>query len=545
MKYSTIVALLFLCAPAFSQVNRTVPGGLFPNAQVRKNYVKNPNAEVNKLSITDASSIVTRNTSSPLFDTADFSIDAASSTQKVKWLTSAFDNGVNGNCAASFFVNGDASLYKAYVEDGSGNKKSADLQLGNYSQSTQVLINFPCLSGIVQVIEATGNGAVIKVDNVEVGLASNITVAVPQNVFTAKVASAGTVTDESGGDWINGSCTRSGTSNSTATCTFNSGVFSAIPTCVATPNEGNLRYSIVGAASATSVVFITANSAGTLSSDGFNISCSKSGSDYVQNAITAQNYDFSEKTYTPGGSWNTNVTYAGKVARSGSRALIQFTVSLTGAPNAVDLTMTSGQLLNGLGVTVDTTRLSSPSGDLQALGVCGYEDTGTANRGGVTAYWSMTSALLRFPSSGASDITQTQPITWANGDSISCQLAVPITEWAETQNAPQLLGSVTSNATSAMRFEGANVGATGTVTEVGGSDWISGNCTNANPRVCTFSTAYAATPVCTATYANAASAFTAVITAQGTSSVSVYTFQTDAPGAGSAQPFNILCLGPR
>ena len=110
-----------------------------------------------------------------MFGKASFLIDGTVSGQTVKFNVATYDNGVKGNCLATFWVNGDASLYKAYVEDGSANKLTADLQLSNYSQATPVQINYVCTSGALPVLETTSaSAAAIRVDNVTSGIATNL-----------------------------------------------------------------------------------------------------------------------------------------------------------------------------------------------------------------------------------------------------------------------------------------------------------------------------------------------------------------------------------
>lgn len=93
------------------------------------------------------------------------------------------------------------------------------------------------------------------------------------SIASASVSAAapGVASNESG-DWINGTCARTGVNNSTATCVFNSGVFSAAPVCTATINNGNYRF-ITAAATSSQVVVTTGDVSGTQSAEAFDLIC--------------------------------------------------------------------------------------------------------------------------------------------------------------------------------------------------------------------------------------------------------------------------------
>lgn len=192
-----ILLVLSTCSPAFAQTNRVVDGGVFPNALVEKNYILNFGAEKNAtFNVSQSSSITTRNTTSPLFDNADFAIDATASGQTVKWLSANKDAGLTGNCSGGFWYNGDASLYKASIETASAAKLSQEVTLSSVSQSTLVEIFFPCTSNARVVIESTSaSAAAINVDNVYLGKALR---AITADIDTAAVAYTPTITTGTG-----------------------------------------------------------------------------------------------------------------------------------------------------------------------------------------------------------------------------------------------------------------------------------------------------------------------------------------------------------
>lgn len=180
-----IILLLFSYCAAFGQnaslpVNGTYAPGIFH----QRNFVKNPGAEQNANYLTQSTGITTRSTSSPLQGVANFLIDGTASAQTVKFDTQTLDGILKGqNCEARFTFSGDATLYKTYVEQGS-TKVTTDLQLTNETNSRDVSINFACgdlSSNSHLVIETTNSAAAaIKVDNVYLGQATNVSSQLPQ-----------------------------------------------------------------------------------------------------------------------------------------------------------------------------------------------------------------------------------------------------------------------------------------------------------------------------------------------------------------------------
>lgn len=99
-----------------------------------------------------------------------------------------------------------------------------------------------------------------------------------ENVFTAKISSSGTVSDENL-DWIN---SNAALSTNQFTITFNSGIFTTAPNCVteAQTASGSPRSTTINTQSSSSIVVKTYWDATTASADGFNIICQKTGSDF-------------------------------------------------------------------------------------------------------------------------------------------------------------------------------------------------------------------------------------------------------------------------
>ena len=135
-----------------------------------------------------------------------------------------------------------------------------------------------------------------------------------ENTFSAHVYGTGGVStatiSKENVPWLSG-CVRSGTSNSLATCTFNSGTFNAAPNCVPTGNDdgtGNVRDAVIGATlDANTVTVLTRDAAGIAYGAGFDIVCSRQASDRKP----TMNAPILVGSNTTGGSgaWRTETAY--------------------------------------------------------------------------------------------------------------------------------------------------------------------------------------------------------------------------------------------
>lgn len=107
------------------------------------------------------------------------------------------------------------------------------------------------------------------------------------NSFSAKVSSAGVVTDENNLDWINGNCTNG--SAGSYTCNFVSGVFSSVPNCTvyAASNGGGVASSAYGSITNSSFTFYIFNSSNTGVNLASTIRCERSTDSKTRTTIQA------------------------------------------------------------------------------------------------------------------------------------------------------------------------------------------------------------------------------------------------------------------
>jgi hypothetical protein len=125
------------------------------------------------------------------------------------------------------------------------------------------------------------------------------------------------------------------------------------------------------------------------------------------------------KSFTPTGSWTTNTTYSGRWRQNGENADIDVTLTLTGAPNAVNLTVNLPA-----GLTMDTTKMSDSSMFNKGFGSIQIRDvSGNFWEGGIR-YNTATSFI--FTISNSNIISATLPFTFASGDTLSFQTSVPV-----------------------------------------------------------------------------------------------------------------------
>lgn len=137
-------------------------------------------------------------------------------------------------------------------------------------------------------------------------------------------------------------------------------------------------------------------------------------------------------SFTCTGSWTTNATYNCLHRQVGDTDQIQYTVSLSGAPNSTGLTLNYPP-----GETPNTSEITN--GSFFHLGEGNIVRTGVNQFALVAMYNGTTSFIVNYlnTSSGsnpvnvssASQVTATAPATWASGDAVTINITVPISAW--------------------------------------------------------------------------------------------------------------------
>lgn len=396
----------------------------------------------------------------------------------------------------------------------------------------------------------SGGPEIVLIDEVYVGPAKSIGQSTPPNTFTATVSSSGVVTSETptGVDWINGNCNVSSAGNFQCPAT----VFTALPNCNVTVNNAGGSGYIGGyykaGSTASSLYFIT-TSGGTGSSQDFTVTCTKTGADFVQNAITAPNYNFdwTSVTLTATGLGTLSNAYF-EAKRSGGDLLLKGrAASGTVSGTEIRITLPFGLKSKAIFPSGNNTQpcgriVRNTSSPISGSGLCLIDQNTT---------------YFRIGYSDNASVTPTQPLlgtAFLNSGDIFVldEIRIPIDGWTETQNAPQLLGSVTSNANLSLRTETLSFGGATYVTACSSTP-----CTLYGPYTSWGSVAFGSTGNYTLNYAGAFSAAPdcqitlstisglALVTKEQPTATSMifHTYNTSfalANGGGT-----ITCTGPR
>ena len=131
--------------------------------------------------------------------------------------------------------------------------------------------------------------------------------------------------------------------------------------------------------------------------------------------------------YTPTGSWTTNTTYYGKYRRVGDSMEVKITVLQSGAASG-----SLGLISLPSGFTVDTSKLPNNGSQIVILGTARVDDAGVLTYPGVVQYGTTTQVQVYYITSSDTygGINATTPFTWGNGDSVTLEFAVPISQWS-------------------------------------------------------------------------------------------------------------------
>lgn len=158
----------------------------------------------------------------------------------------------------------------------------------------------------------TGSAAIINVQDAYFGPARNIGTGVPPNTFTAKVSTAGVVSDETGEDWLNGNFAVTDTSLFTGT--FVTSKFSVAPTCTVSAIDPDTTVSVdvrLSTDTTTTTVVVrtgysSTSTSFTKSAAKFSIRCSKTGADETKSVITPNMQPENYQGTMVGTGWSTS-----------------------------------------------------------------------------------------------------------------------------------------------------------------------------------------------------------------------------------------------
>lgn len=313
-------------------------------------------------------------------------------------------------------------------------------------------------------------------------------------MYSAKVSSAGVVSEESK-DFINGNCVASGTGSATFTCTFNTGIFTVTPNCVAASSAQGWAATVSTSTTASQAVVQTEYIVTPApNADSFKVACQKQGVDYLtaSSAVySVQNQNTDMVSYSPNVSSPGILTNSGKWRRVGDMMEIEAYVEWNGSGGG-------GTLLVDIpsGYTIDTAKIAYTTSS--RLGGGQWLDSGTAYYDVSVVYADTNS--VRFMQTGGTAYLDGSAFT--SGDQMKFNIMVPITGW---KTAP---------------FAIASIAGYGSAPGVAGS---------ANQSVDTFTVSYgttAATTVCSASPCSYLDQIGTAVTSVTRSATGVYSLNT-------------------
>src|SRR6478736_4209464 len=404
----------------------------------------------------------------------------ATNTDVMTIRSKAVPIGLNGqNCQSKFLYatpsGGSVSTqeFTVYAKNSAGTQISATTNLpatfdiANPQQARTVIVFYPCPynSGTpansyvdLQFNHTASNSTAFLVDELFTQYAVDVGDGVPNGVFSAKIDASGNVTDENQ-DWISGNAS---VSTGVFTITLNSGLFTIAPNCVTSLAGSSQRISKVTSATTTTVVVNTYNLTPTSVSQEFNITCTKAGTDFIQQTITPNqwNYDWTAASLSTTQQGFGTVTYTNAMdcrhKRAGSDLLFdcKFTAGTVAASEA-RLTLPNG-------LTIDSTKTPAIK-VAEGYWVSNASSATTVKRGTVLINGGNTYVTFSLDDY----TTASSPLTSQNGNTIistgaivSLYARIPISGWTENQNAPQLLAIVTaSDGNQVLKVAGAVISA--------------------------------------------------------------------------------------
>lgn len=459
-KYLLLVALLhgYPSCSMGQTVDKTIEANYALGLNSETNLIKNPSAGKNRRYVTAVGLTITRDTSvgNKINNKASWSIDATAINDYQEFeLIPTPDDLTSGNCGFSGIFKGDGRLYKAQILDGSSVVLAQTVVLTNETGWREFKVWHPC---------GASGARKVRITQTEAGTAPAINVGklfygrmepgagVPPNTFTALVSGTGVVSRETGDDWINGNCTQT---SGNFLCTFTSGVFKNAPNCIGSLYDSSSSDQTMNrvASSTVDVSILTRSGAGTGTSIGFTLTCTKTGADYIQPAITPQNFDYDWKDYSQAvvaesGTFPTYTLNLMQQARFAGKLYLKGKLTMTGTNTWSDIRI---PVPTGLQIL---TSVIAPGG-------INYFDAGSNFYMGSIV--SMNASYIRVGSKSGTNgqgliVNQAAPFTWASGDTVEWFIGpIDVVGWTTSSAAPQLVGSVTSNSNNALRIEQADI----------------------------------------------------------------------------------------
>lgn len=191
--FKILSALLLVGSISHAQSARMLEADQLSNGQSMRNYIKNPSARKNTSGTAVSSATLVRDTDAAdkIDGYASFLCDASAQNGYCEFDTLAIQEGdKTGNCEASAVYKGDGSLYKLQVWDGTS-AVSVTNTLPNVSDWTPISANYPC--GATREVRLTqtevGTAPAINIARVQWSKSTNVgSVVQPQIIGSLRYA---------------------------------------------------------------------------------------------------------------------------------------------------------------------------------------------------------------------------------------------------------------------------------------------------------------------------------------------------------------------
>jgi hypothetical protein len=134
------------------------------------------------------------------------------------------------------------------------------------------------------------------------------------------------------------------------------------------------------------------------------------------------------QSYTPTGPYTTgSPVYTGRWRRVGDSIEVSIDIAFSTTTNAAGAIFTPAQVLNGLGLTIDTSKLPNITDAVTPIGNWNVYDSGIAIYGGVVCF---PGTNIELYAATGSNISAANPIAINTGDNMSFNARLPITGWS-------------------------------------------------------------------------------------------------------------------
>lgn len=173
----------------------------------------------------------------------------------------------------------------------------ADVLSDNISRYYYVNAPGPSSGSVGVCLRSTSStSGAVTIDDAYTGYARNLSNVVPPNTFSAKVSETGVITDQVPYNWLS-SCSNAAPS----VCNYVTGIFTNVPNCNINGDlSGTLTpIPVINGTTGAGVILRTNDASGVAKASKYVVTCTKTGSDYVQPAITPDQTDRPYTPYTP------------------------------------------------------------------------------------------------------------------------------------------------------------------------------------------------------------------------------------------------------